>query len=340
MDASADQPQIGSITVERSALAEPGTDLATALGTLGFEVSTEGVPDDAPSGWRVLARRADGVLLGAPTTDRPGWWTLAYARSRDGQSPADVQVHAEPQRLRPSRAERSRGLVLRWPEVTRSEPDFGRLAVDIVNAGDQRWRPDGDSFASIGFITGPGGSSAAGYFAFAGGGFSAVPLGPGEYARVSVRLDGSQWKDRKPGRHEISATLVDLDVRTESPLEVELTAELIERYRPHDERPRASSPDLRRDLEERLDGTHAILGAQKQFAAVFETVAAATSDEAAVLGIRELLGCSSDAARQVYETPLRRYRAEHIRRLSEEARDLEQRIAQAAAAEASAADRP
>lgn len=333
MDASADQPQIGSITVERSALDEPGADLGTVLGRLGFEVPTEGVPDDAPrAGWRVLARRADGVLLGAPTTDRPGWWTLAHARSRDGQPPADFQVHPEPQRLRPSRAERSRGLMLRWPEVVRSEPDFDRLAVDVVNTGDERWRPDGDSSAAIGFITRPGDGLGTSYLGFVGGGPSAVALDPGDYARVPVHLDASQWKDLEPGRHEISALLMDLGVRTESPLEVELTAELIERHRPRAERARSGLPAKRHELQARRDMARAHLAASEQLAAVIEIVTSSASDDAAVREIRELLECSADAARSVYEMPLRRFRPENIDRLAEEADELERRIEQAGTA--------
>ena len=244
MDASIDQPQIGSITVDRGALSEHGTELASLLATLDLDVSTEALPHDTPpSGWRVLTRLEYAIVLGSPVDDGTRWWRIAQVSPpRDG-SPARVQVHPEPQALRPSRAERSRGLALRWPEVTRSEPDFDQLAVDVVNTGDERWRPDRDSFMVIGFITRPGNELGVGYFGFVGGGPSPFALDPGDYARVVVHLDGGQWKDLDPGRHEISATLIDLGVRTESPLEVELTAR----------RPQPPTPDRRPTLEVRLE---------------------------------------------------------------------------------------
>ena len=233
MDGSRDQPQIGRITVDRSALSEPGAGLADALGALEFAVSTEGVPTDAPaSGWRVIARTEYSVVLGAPVDDRSRWWRIAQvAVPRDGSRAADVHVHPDPQPLRSSRAERRRGLVLRWPETTRSEPDFDRLALDVVNAGEHRWRPDGDSFIAIGFIARPNGEPGPGSFALVGGGSPSFALDPGEYARVAVSLGANQWEGLEPGRHEISATLMDLDVRTEPALDVQLTAELIERHR-------------------------------------------------------------------------------------------------------------
>jgi len=122
--------------------------------------------------------------------------------------------------------------VLHWPESTRSEPAFDRLALDVVNTGEHRWRPDGDSFTAIGFITRPGGGPGSGSFAFVGGGPPAFALDPGEYARVHVSLNPNQWEGLEPGRHEISAVLIDLGLRTVASLEVQLTAELIEQHRP------------------------------------------------------------------------------------------------------------
>ncbi|KRC61411.1 hypothetical protein ASE14_11070 [Agromyces sp. Root81] len=244
MDASADHPQIGRITVDRAALSGPGTELAAALGALEFDVSMEGVPSDTPaSGWRVLAHPAYAVVLGAPVDDGSRWWRIAQViPARDGSRTAEMHVHPEPQPLRPSPAERSRGLVLRWPETTRTEPDFDRLALDVVNTGEYRWRPDGDSFTAIGFITRPGGGPGSGSFAFVGGGPPAFALDPGEYARVQVSLNPNQWEGREPGRHEISAVLMDLGLRTVASLEVQLTAELIDQYQPRHDRARPPRP--------------------------------------------------------------------------------------------------
>lgn len=280
------------------------------------------------------------MVLGTPIDAESATWRIAQVSPpRDGARGAHVYVHLEPQHLRPSRAERSRGLMLRWPEVVRSEPDFDQLAVDVVNTGDERWRPDGDSFRAIGFITRQGNGLGTSYLGFVGGGPSAFALDPGDYARVPVHLDASQWKDLEPGRYEISALLMDLGVRTESPLEVELTAELIERHRPRTERARPGLPAKRHELQARRDMARAHLAASEQLAAVIEIVTSSASDEAAVREIRELLECSADAARSVYEMSLRRFRPENIDRLAEEADELERRIEQAGTAEASAADR-
>lgn len=338
MDASADRPQIGRVDVERDAVREAGDELESVLVDLEFEVSLEGVPDDAPMhGWRVLARSEYTVLLGTPVDDASRSWRIAQvAPPRDGSTIAHVRVHPEPQSLRPSRAERGRGLVLRWPEVTRSELDLDRLAVDIVNTGDQRWRPDGDSFAAIGFFTRSGETSGTGSFAFVGGQDPAFALDAGEYARVRVRLDANQWRDLEPGRFEVSATLIDLGVRTEAPLEVELTAEQIAQHQPRIPGAPLSAPDHRRAMEERLEALRALIDASTHLGAVFETITAATSDDDALLGIRELLDCTPDGAGMVYEMSLRRFGPGSIDRFAQEADELARAIERATPGEASA----
>lgn len=328
MDASIDQPQIGSITVDRAALSEPGTELASLLATLDLDVSTEALPNDAPpSGWRVLTRLDYAIVLGSPVDDGTRWWHIAQVSPpRDG-SPARMQVHPEPQALRPSRAERGRGLILRWPEVTRAEPDFDQLAVDVVNTGDERWRPDGDSFRAIGFITRPGDRLGTIYFGFVGDGPPALALDPGDYARVAVHLDANQWKHLDPGRYEISATLMDLGVRTETSLEVDLTAELIEAHQPPPaRRPQPPAPGRRRAMEERLEQLRALVDARRHLGALLETVTTAKSDADALRGIGELLDCPEHVARIVYDTSLRRLSSEDLERLEQEVDQLEREI--------------
>ncbi|HEY9366620.1 MAG TPA: hypothetical protein VIP55_08310 [Agromyces sp.] len=327
MDASTDQPQIGRITVDRAALSEHGTELASLLGTLDLDLSTEAVPNDTPpTGWRVLARLEYAVLLGTPVDDGSRWWRIAQVSPpRDG-SRARMQVHPEPQPLRASRAERSRGLVLRWPDVTRSEPDLDHLVVDVVNTGEGRWRPDGDAFGAIGFLARAGQEPGPGFLALTGDQAPAFALDPGEYVRVPVRLDSSQWRDREPGRHEVIATLMDLDVRTETPLEVHLTAELIEQHRPPADRPLPPAAEQRRVMEERLAMLRALLAANRHLGAVLETVTTAASDTDALRGIGELLDCPQDGAMLVHNTSLRRFGSESIDRVAQEAAELERAI--------------
>ncbi|MFB6610586.1 hypothetical protein ACFCVO_09725 [Agromyces sp. NPDC056379] len=325
MDASTDQPQIGQITVDRTALTKPGVELASLLESLDLEVSIAAVPNDAPaSGWRVLARPEHAVVLGSPVEDGSKWWRIAQvALPRDRSRAAQVQIHPEPQPLRASRAERSRGLVLRWPDVTRSEPALDHLVVDVVNTGEHRWRPDGDSFVAIGFLARAGEEPGPALFGFTGGQEPAFALDPGEYARVRVLLDANQWRDRVPGDHEITATLMDLGVRTETPLEVHLTAELIEQHQPRPGRTRLPAAEHRHAMEERLEGVRALLAARALLGSVLETVTNATSDADALLGLGELLDCPHAVATGVYNTPLRRFGSESIDRLAQEAEELE-----------------
>ena len=106
----------------------------------------------------------------------------------------------------------------------------GEFAVDIVNTGDTRWRPDGDGFLVVGTFTAPGVADAGFGWAALGQG-RAVPLDPGEYARVPVSIDGAAWKQLKPGPHDLRALLVDLGLTSVTPLRVDLDAETIARRR-------------------------------------------------------------------------------------------------------------
>jgi DNA gyrase/topoisomerase IV subunit A len=93
-------------------------------------------------------------------------------------------------------------------------------------------------------------------------------------------------------------------------------------------------------MEERLDGLRALLDAGRRPGAVLEIVTTAASDDDALSDIRELLSCSPNSARLVYDTSLRRLSSTHLDRASQEVEALERAIEQAAAEEASADDRP
>lgn len=90
--------------------------------------------------------------------------------------------------MRASLADRRRGLALRWPAAVRRDAAPDAFAVDIVNTGDVRWEPDGDSFHVMGTAGEPGdGTVSLGWASM--GGMRAVPLDPGEYARVPVQVN-------------------------------------------------------------------------------------------------------------------------------------------------------
>ena len=327
MEASADRRQIGHLDVDSEALREGGAELGVVLATLGLD------PDDLPAetpthGWRVLRDRAEnGVVLGAPVDDRADSWRIAQVSPvRNGTSARHVTLHPDTFPLRPSRAQRSRGLVLRWPEVIRSEPDVDRLAVDVVNAGEDRWRPNGDSFHVVGTLRRPGDDAKSYLFAFVAGQDPAFPLDAGEYARVRVVIDSNQWREIEPGRYNIHAVLAELGVRAETPLELELTEELIDRHRPRTGRPSAPSSDQRPAMTERLEIIRALLSARDRLGAVMEIVAVASSDDDARQGIQELLDCTPSASGAVYSASLRRFRSGHPDLLAREAEELKRAL--------------
>lgn len=339
MTSSADRPQIGPVDVDPAALRQEGSDLDVALASLGLE-STAGAAAGTPiQGWRVLrGDTTSGLVLGAPVDERGEAWRIAQVRpARDGAGSPSVTVHPDTFPLRPSRAERSRGLALRWPEVTRSEPDLDRLAIDVINTGDSRWRPNGDSFHVVGTLQRQGEKQGAYFFAFVGGADPAFPLDAGEYVRVRVTIDANQWRDLQPGRYQLNATLAQLGVRAESPLELELTEELIERHRP---RPTRSGPptDQRPAMMERLEMIRGLLAARENLGALVEIITTASSDDDARQNIQELLDCPPSVADAIYSAPLRRFQTTHPDHLIREADDLERAIDQAPSDEERAED--
>jgi hypothetical protein len=339
MESSADRPQIGPLDVDPEALRRPGAEFGALLADLGVATAVT-MPAGTPAqGWRVLRDQpTTGLMLGAPVDERGAVWRIAQVqpgRARTGQAP--VSVHPDSFPLRPSRAQRRRGLALRWPEVTRSEPDVDRLAIDIVNVGEDRWRPDGDSFHVIGFLQRPGGGEGTAYLGIVGGTDPAFPLDPGEYARVRVTIDVNQWRDVEPGRYQVHALLAELGVRAETPLEVELTEELIERHRPRTSRP-GSLPDERAAMIEHLEMTRGLLAASERMGELMELISAASSDDDARQRIQGLLDCSTTAADAVYWASLRRFSPSQLRLLALQADELEQAIELAASGDGSLSD--
>ncbi|MEL7975347.1 hypothetical protein AAG589_05740 [Isoptericola sp. F-RaC21] len=135
----------------------------------------------------------------------------------------------------PSDPERSRGLVLRWSGPSATRPDIEHLAVDLVNVGTASWTPrEGELVVAAGLLLSPGEERTSFGFAFFGSQDAAVPLDPGEYARMPVSIGGSEWTRATPGSAHVRAVLPALSLWTEEPLAVELTAEVIARHRPED----------------------------------------------------------------------------------------------------------
>ena len=89
-------------------------------------------------------------------------------------------------------------------------------------------------------------------------------------------------------------------------------------------------------MSERLEIIRALLSASGRLGAVVEIVAAASSDDDARRGIRELLDCSPSAAEAVLFAQLRRFRSEHLGHLVQEAEELERALESATPGEPAA----
>lgn len=319
-------PQIGSYDVDAGALAGDGEPLVDVLARLGVSEAEGG--DVVPKGWRILgpppAARVP-LLIGAPVSgDHRSWSVGQVYGARDG-APARVSFYPHALPIRPSVAERRGGLVLRWPAVTRELADVDRLSIDIVNEGSTRWLPTGDTFNTFATIVPIVGGVSDLYFGWTGDG-GTVPLDPGDYARVTARIESGRWRDLKPGRHDIVAYTPDLRLTSE-PLRVVLTAEVIEAHRPKTS-PHGAPPMPRTSTAERLRMLRALRSAREAIAEVVDAVADAPDDRAAVSRIAALLECDTDSARAVYSAQLRRFRIGGANGLDGEIADLERALSE------------
>lgn len=319
-----DRAQLGTIEVDAETLRLDGELLAELAVRLGFTL--DGSPVSPEGGWRVLLQAHGQFVLGAPLDDAQTTWRLGSA---DDDGGAPVSFHPVPQQLRPGRAERRRGLELRWP-ATLGALDPAHLAIDVVNVGDEIWRPDGqDSFRVVGIID-TGNSTSSVYFGFAGGGEPAFALGPGEYARVKVHVNPSQWTEIEPGEQCISALLLDLELRSQETRRITVDATELEQLRPQrraDAGGEGEASERRRRLAERLEVLCALHVAGRSIHDVMDTISAADDREDAVARVGELLGCESDAAAAVVAAPLGRFARRDLERIERELTELERSIA-------------
>ena len=242
MEHSDDRPQIGQMAVDTASLDHDGMELSKIVSELGLQLAGDLPVGVTRRGWRVLAsQNGEATTLGAPADeDRQRWWVGHISNGIHDPAPPSVRINPTTLLRRPSRTERSRGLALRWPDVTRTEPDLDLLAIDIVNEGSARWHPQGDSFLVFAAFRQPGGPVPPVYFAYVSGQSPALPLDPGEYARVRVVIDANQWATVQPGRYEVYAALVDLGPHTTEPLVVDVTAHNIQLHEP--QRPAPGPP--------------------------------------------------------------------------------------------------
>lgn len=321
MDSMDDRPQIGRADIDRESLSEPGTTLTALVEALGFEVdlaSSEGAPEH---GWRVLRRQIDdSLILGTPVSEDQQTWRVAYRRSEEQSNL--VRVHPEPAKLRPSAAERRKGLELRWPGFTDDIADPNDLVIDVVNTSGTMWVPSDDHFHAIGVLTEPD-VTQFGFAYMSSTQLPAVPLGPGEYARIPVHLDSNALSTHNtPGRYDLHVMITELGLRTTQPLRVELTAELIARHAARLQRTRPDATAQRRWLDRRIAELQAQLTASDSLVDIARAVVEAPSDEEAIARIANILAGTADDAQAIYHAPMQMLSPTGAERLTQQIRAL------------------
>ncbi|GAA1788515.1 hypothetical protein [Agromyces lapidis] len=339
-----DLPQIGPLEVEPEAIeahGEPLDGLLARLGAVvpdaqlstgasgGAAVARGETPPMPGEGWRVL-HTDRAVVLGAPIDDARRFWRLASLQQPSSQRPSSQQpnarfdLHPDRHPLRPSRAERGRGLVLRWPGVTTSAPDVDSLWIDIVNEGDAPWVPNGDGFHVAAAVVRPDRDRGV-YFGFVAGHDGAFPLDPGEYGRVRAHFDQSSLDGLEPGEVEVHAWLIDLSIRTSEPLLVRVEPETIERRRNAvlDARP-GPSRDAAEQTRTRIALLRTLVGAREMLPELIDALDGPGDREQGIARIAEVLGCTPDEARGVAAMPLARFGRAQRESMSAELRELEQ----------------
>lgn len=224
---------------------------------------------------------------------------------------------------RRSPAQRAAGLALRWAPLSHAEAEDDVFVIDIVNTGDARWRPDGDPFLVVGTFAAPGAAAGGTDFGFMGGQHAAVPLDPGEYARVSLSISESEWRELEPGRHDLHAGLVMLPVPAPAPLTVEITREQIDR---HTARARGAV-DATTSLRRQQRHLRSILQAASDLDRIARIVTGAESDRAVMTEVGRLLHDDREAASSVVGAPLAHFSQEAVQRTREQLRAIEHHLA-------------
>lgn len=299
MDFTDDSPQVGQADVDEGALGERGVALAQLIAELGATLDDSSALDAPRDGWRVLrGSQTRAVLIGAPVDPMGRVWRVAHVEARAGSV---VMVHPEPMPLRPRHAARRAGLELRWPTVMTSSPSRGDFVVDIVNTGSARWDSDTDGFYVVGAFTDPRSTDFSfGYMATSQ--HKAVPLDPGEYARVAVSINPGNWNTLQAGTYDLHAVLVSLGLRTLKPLSVEITADLISQMQAA--RPSTSSANRRRMLDQQIEQVQAQVSASQSLDRVVQAVMSARTDDEAIAGISHILNIDEQRAASIWHSPL------------------------------------
>jgi len=335
MSSAGEDPQIGPLDVDAASLGGAGESLDSLLAALGVELDAASASDAPADGWRVLRRAESGaVTIGAPAEPSAKTWRIAHIEAdQSGTRATTTSVHPDVFPVRRSPAERAEGLALRWPTLSRSQAANDVFVIDVVNAGETQWQPDGDPFHVVGVFARPGSEIPGVSFGFFGSqALAPVPLDPGDYARVRISITESQWRDLEPGQYELHAMVVMLPVRTDTPLTVDVTQEQIDRHRSqHRERMSIGAAE---SLHRRLQYLQSIIAGSQHVEEIARIVADAETDDEITAAVRRLLPDDEDAASAVVDTPLSQFSKQSVQRLREQAADVEQQLARASTGDA------
>lgn len=320
-----DYPQVGPLDVAPESLERTGVGLAALLAELGVTLEGGSASDAPLDGWRVLRYEKTGaVSIGAPIDHSATSWRIArISVDREGTlRPAIVHPDVFPRR--PSRSQRAKGLTLRWPPLSQSEAESDIYVIDIVNTGVSRWRPDGDPFHVVGVFRLPGEEHGGFSFGFFGSQSPAVPLDPGDYARVRISVDEGQWTNLDPGRYELHAVLATLAVSPAEPLGIDLTRERIDEHRA---KASARTPtEMRESLEQQHRHIETLIEGSDKIDAVARAVMAADADNIARTKVQHVLQVGEEAASDIMNSPLRQFSKESVQQLKAQAQQIRDRL--------------
>lgn len=92
----------------------------------------------------------------------------------------------------------------------------------MLNAGESVWLPHDENLHVTAVLRADDQPARGGLFAYIAGGAPAVSLAPGDYVRLPVALQPTEWPEA-PGRFQVTAVVPDLELESD-PLEIDVTA--------------------------------------------------------------------------------------------------------------------
>lgn len=217
---------LGYVDVAPAVLAGSGTSLHELIQVDGSVEDHVGhLAEDLPqSGWRLVHRSpgqddwGGSEVFAAPRVGTPdGGWAMATLSARSGGSDWILSADPGPIRVFPGRAARRAGLSLTWPDnLTGEVGKMPELEIRCRNGTDKAWTNDrGDTAYVRGWLLDADGNPLEGSSWFAYGNGDTLPtLQPGEDVLLPVTMASYDYESLGPGRYEIAAVAVALDLRS------------------------------------------------------------------------------------------------------------------------------